>query len=119
MPILYGDLVSGVIQELTEGFTVPSSIAPYDADHPETFGLSVCPQADSFTSATAVSAGSTVVRFGYDLTSGCSVQLNRSELIALCCAGSGSCFPESGASYSSPYSDSDTGIPYFYDFTRR
>jgi hypothetical protein len=60
-----------------------------------------------------------VVQFGYDLTSGCNVQLNRSELISLCCAGSGSCFPQSPQEFSSPYSDADTGIPYFYDFTTR
>jgi hypothetical protein len=76
-------------------------------------------QASSYTTATPASPSSTVVQFGYDLTSGCNVQLNRSELISLCCAGSGSCFPQSPQEFSSPYSDADTGIPYFYDFTTR
>jgi hypothetical protein len=118
MPVLYADLSGTVMAELVEGFTVPSAIAPYDTNNPETFGLSVCPSASSYSSASGVSAGSTQVQFGYDLTSGCSVQLNRSALIALCCAGSGSssCGGLSGVS---PYSDSSTGIPYFYEFTSR
>jgi hypothetical protein len=43
-PVLYGSLVGGIINELTSGFAVPTAIASYDADHPESFGLSVCPQ---------------------------------------------------------------------------
>ena len=116
MPVLYGDLSSGVIMELVDGFTVPSALAPFDADHPEAFGLSVCPQSSSYASVNGVGAGATQVRFGYDLTSGCSVQLNRSALIDLCCAGKGDC---SGSAHTSPYSDSSTGIPFFYDFTQR
>jgi hypothetical protein len=117
MPVLYANLTGTVMAELVKGFTVPSAIAPYDADHPENFGLSVCPSSSSYTSASGVSAGSTQVQFGYDLTSGCSVQLNRSALIALCCAGSGSSSC-GGLSGESPYSDATTGIPYFYEFTR-
>ena len=58
------------------------------------------------------------MQFGYDLTSGCSVSLNRSALINLCCAGSGACSGVVGASYESAYSDVTTGLPWFYAFTQ-
>lgn len=123
MPVLFGSLSTSTtlagatvsaINELVDGFTVPSAIAPYDANNPEAFGLSVCPQVSSYTSATGLAAGSAQVKFGYDLTSGCSVRLNRTELINLCCAGSGACSGVVGQSYYSKYSDDSTGIPYFY-----
>ena len=65
-----------------------------------------------------VSSSEAAVQFGYDLTSGCSVSLNRSALINLCCAGSGACSGVVGASYESTYSDVSTGLPWFYAFTQ-
>lgn len=115
LPVLFGQLSSPVINQLVDGFTVPSAIAPFDFDNPDTFGLSICPQGSSYTSTSSTGSTAQVqVKFGYDLTSGCSVHLNRSELINLCCAGSGSCSGVVGQSYFSKYSDVSTGIPYFY-----
>ncbi len=115
--MLYGQVAGTVINEFVAGFTVPSAIAPYDANNPSSFGRSFCPTFSSYTSVTGVSGASTQVKFGYDLTSGCSVQLNRTELINLCCAGSGTCSGVVGAGYESKYSDASTGLPYFYTYT--
>lgn len=116
--MLYGALPSStstVINELVAGFTVPSAVAAFDPTNPEAFGRALCPTAST---ATTSSTSATTVQFGYDLTTGCSVALNRTQLINLCCAGSGTCSGVVGAGYSSEYSNAVTGIPYFYDYTQ-
>ena len=116
--MLYGALptsTSTVINELVAGFTVPSALAAFDPTNPGAFGRALCPTA---TTATTSSTSATTVQFGYDMSTGCSVALNRTELINLCCAGSGTCSGVVGAGYSSEYSNSVTGIPYFYDYTQ-
>lgn len=142
LPVLYGFYDSSVnaINELISGFMVPSSFAPYDANNPEVFGRAICPQTSSSSSV-----GQAAVQFGYDLLSGCTVELSREELLDMCCVGSGSCSGQwslyalsfrrmvdmhspmphhhyltlhagvSGSTYSSPYSDS-SGMPYFLNF---
>ena len=120
-PVLFGYAVNAsTVAELVSGYTVPSAIAPYDSSYPETFGRSVCPQQLSYSNDTAQlqrAAGRSQVQFGYDSTSGCSVQLTRAQLLELCCAGSGSCSGDTGVTYTSTYSKPATGIPYFFEFT--
>ena len=48
------------------------------------------------------------IEFGYDSAAGCILSLNRIELMNLCCQGMSSC------SGSSPYTDPNTGVPYFF-----
>ena len=52
------------------------------------------------------------VGFGYDISSGCSLSLNRQELADLCCQGTTGC---GGVITNSPYSDHLTGIPHFFN----
>merc|ERR1711991_289907 len=56
------------------------------------------------------------VPFGYDISSGCSMKLTKSELESLCCAGNTNCPAPSSSSYST-----SEGIPIFLnvsDFTK-
>jgi hypothetical protein len=120
-PVLYAFLsdTDNVMNELVEGLVVPSPVAPFDAAHPEAYGRSVCPRsAVPAYSTTGQTLGKLQVQFGYDVSSGCAVELNRTELINLCCAGSAACVPSGSGTYDSPYADPDTGIPYFLDFTQ-
>ena len=48
------------------------------------------------------------IQFGKDISTGCSLRLNRTELYNLCCVGAGTCV----GLHSSPYV-SALGIPLF------
>ena len=65
-------------------------------------GLSNCPKLTEVPS-------SMQVPFGYDVSTGCMLSLNRAQLESLCCEGSTACASNSD----SPYSDS-TGLPYLF-----
>ncbi len=105
MPVLYGAL-SGttVINELVDGMAVPAPSMQLDVNFPDTFGQSLCPQAGE-------TVGSRALAFGYDVTTGCTLQLNRQQLIDMCCMGSSSC-AAGVATGTTQYSDA-SGMPYF------
>jgi hypothetical protein len=112
MPVLYGALNSATyIESLVDGMTVSTALMGYDSNLPSTYGLSACPQ-----SVAGATAGAQSVKFGYDLQSGCTAQLTRTQLLEFCCTGSGSCTDIVGT-YSSNYS-STSGIPYMLGFTQ-
>eukprot|EP00600_Ochromonadales_sp_CCMP1393_P013967 CAMPEP_0175006020 /NCGR_PEP_ID=MMETSP0005-20121125/5631_1 /TAXON_ID=420556 /ORGANISM="Ochromonas sp., Strain CCMP1393" /LENGTH=591 /DNA_ID=CAMNT_0016261319 /DNA_START=427 /DNA_END=2199 /DNA_ORIENTATION=+ len=114
-PVLYGSLSGTVIESLVDGMTVPTALLSYDGSNPVDYGKSVCPQSTAVATDNAQS-----VKFGYDLLSGCTVQLTREELLHMCCAGAGAaCSDVAGVAYSSPYSDASTGIPYMLNFVQR
>lgn len=100
-PLLAGQLdTSGpdgdYINEQVSGFELPSPIADFDSADPDAFGLGLCPRNTSLPKMQPYS-----VRFGYDVSSGCTVKLNRVQLEQMCTSGE------------SKYTDS-AGIPYFY-----
>lgn len=86
-------------------------LSTYNPTDPTVFGRSICPVATQ-------SVGTVPIQFGYDMTTGCTVALNRSQLIDLCCAGSGSCANTAGVSYNSEYVNAATGIPYLFNFSK-
>ena len=109
MPVLYGipNSTAGTVNEVVGGLAVPSPIVQFDANFPSTFGKGLCPQAGELV-------GSTGLRFGYDVSTGCVLSLNRSQLIDMCCTGSTAC-DASLSSSDTIYGDS-TGLPYFLKF---
>lgn len=114
--ILYGTLdPSGVvIDESISGFEVPSPIRPPSYvtslnNLPD--GCPIDPAASGIPLYLA--RGSAQVHFGYDIATGCSVALNRSELINMCCEGQSNCdtaYPNAN----SPYTLSN-GLPVFFN----
>ena len=112
--ILYGNLDASqvVIDESISGFEVPSPIRPpsfitllYDAPD----GCPIDPAASGIPIYLA--RGSAQVHFGYDIATGCSLSLNRSELINMCCEGQSNCDPMY-PNANSPYTLSN-GLPVF------
>ena len=116
--ILFGALDASqvVIDESVIGFQVPSPIRPpsyvaglYSAPD----GCPIDPAASGIPLYLA--RGSAQVNFGYDIATGCSVALNRSELINMCCEGQSNCdaaYPNAN----SPYALSN-GLPVFFDIS--
>ena len=102
-PVLYG-FANGtkLIKELTTGLTVPTSTSS-----------NVCPEDYSSVTTTSTS-------FGYDSITGCSMNLNRQQLINFCCTGApGTCLDNSVIQniQNSPFVSSTNGRPYFLNFT--
>ena len=108
-PVLVGELqavASGstlqTISMSTVGVQVSSSMLAYDAANPTNFGSGKCPA--------GTDQGSQTLGFGYDMVTGCQLELTRAELQDLCCEGSSDCTP----SQPSAYAPNDAvGIPYF------
>ena len=105
-PIVFGKAgtTDGTIDAYVGGFKIPSPIALFassDQSMASSDPPSTCPTSTQVP-------GSVQVPFGYDISTGCTLSLTRSELEALCCEGS------SGCSGDSAFSDS-TGLPYFYN----
>eukprot|EP01038_Epipyxis_sp_PR26KG_P005656 gene5656-7811_t len=108
-PVLFGSFVDNgdndYIQETVEGLTIPSPFTQYNIHNPSSFGASICPNSIDYIN-------SIPINFGYDVSTGCMLELTRQELINLCCTGSESC----GSSVSftdSPYVNTN-GIPFFF-----
>lgn len=110
-PVLYGTMTGSatVITEQVAGLVVPSPLTDYGnagATFPFTGGLSACP------TKTAASTFSHVpLRFGYDVSTGCSVSLNYDALKSLCTSGGGSTAWATALSFVDA-----NGFPYFFDF---
>lgn len=97
-PVIAGYVSSSIINELTEGLTIPSAISPFsDTDVYRAPGI--CPNNTD-------NMGTTSVLFGYDVSTGCSLSLTKAQLKAMCCTGLTTC----SATYSSPYTG-PTGLP--------
>lgn len=104
-PLLWGtsnmDSVS-YINEITEGLRIPAAVALSPNENlASVSSLDNCPTNSEESSDVAVP-------FGYDISSGCSMKLTKSELKAICCTGNTNC----AGSYSSNYSSSE-GLPIF------
>jgi hypothetical protein len=56
------------------------------------------------------------LRFGYDISTGCVLNLDRSQLEAFCCTGSNNCQTRLDPS-PSPYSNPLSGLPHFFEVT--
>jgi len=109
-PVLIGTLAApeapsplSTVAEVVEGLQVATSLMPYDSSAPAgSFGTAKCP--------TSLSSAKQTVGFGYDMVSGCELELTRAQLKDLCCTNSDECTPiTAGAGYA----DATTGIPYF------
>jgi len=110
-PVLIGTLAApvapaslGTIAEVEEGLQVVSSLMPYDSTAAASFGTAKCP--------TSLASAHQTVGFGYDMTSGCELELTRAQLKDLCCTNSDECNPVAPTAYADPTS----GIPYFLAF---
>ncbi len=112
---IYQDAGNDYIKQFLNGFSLPSALtaySPISSDYDSTIGgSSTCPQFD--LNAQAGMNGLVGVKFGYDMSSGCTVALNRSEFVDFCCANSVSCTPSSQSSYLSA-----SGLPYFLNFSQ-
>ena len=114
-PVLYGVYQpavafgkKGTVLEQIGGLTVPAPLVSFDSARIGQFGHSICPQ-----SATA--SAQTPLKFGYDVSTGCVLSVNRAQFEALCCLGNSQCsLPQPT---SSPFASSGTGIPHFFNFT--
>jgi hypothetical protein len=96
-----------IVQEVVGGLAVPSSVSAKTSALP-TQGMSFqCPSISNIGDIVY-----TPISFGYDMSTGCTLNLSREELKGLCCQGSTGC---SGISANSIYSNPDNGIPYFFD----
>eukprot|EP00602_Paraphysomonas_sp_CaronLab_P009931 CAMPEP_0185036376 /NCGR_PEP_ID=MMETSP1103-20130426/29281_1 /TAXON_ID=36769 /ORGANISM="Paraphysomonas bandaiensis, Strain Caron Lab Isolate" /LENGTH=686 /DNA_ID=CAMNT_0027573895 /DNA_START=94 /DNA_END=2154 /DNA_ORIENTATION=+ len=106
LPVLFGSLDSSneVILAEESGLTVSTAL-PTSQAGVSTFGSALCP-----SELTIDNVEKEGVRFGYDLVSSCSLQLNRSSLRSFCCEGADLCDP----GYSSVYSMSN-GVPVYLD----
>lgn len=116
-PVLNGEIQGAdsttglkTISQSIDGLQVPSSVIPFDASLSSTFGTGTCPQVGA-------TKGYQQVGFGYDLSTGCELELTRPQLEGLCCTGSASdC--SSGFSTVAPfYADATSGLPYFLNVT--
>lgn len=80
--------------------SIGSSINSYGGGTSSRGGLtSTCP------GVLDTSIPTTTVKFGYDLTTGCALRMNRTELAAICSSSS-----------SNNFVNPDSGIPYFLEF---
>jgi len=95
-----------IVDETSEGFKLPSAL-PLSSQQVagSTGSRGMC-----VTTADA-DVGHVQVPFGYDLTSGCTVELTRSELQDMCCVANTNC--ASGA-YASDFVRSTDGLPAFF-----
>ena len=95
------------ILEYVNGLAISTPFLAYDMNDPASFGLSMCPSLSQLNEMTKH-----YIKFGYDITTGCVLNLNRSQLNDICCQGA-SCTTTS----ISPFSNPTTGIPYFFNFS--
>ena len=96
------------MQESVSGFTIPTPIRKFDPSTPDTFGKSLCPT--QYEDPNNIE--DFVVGFDVDVSTGCVVPLNISELIQMCCEGANSC----PGAYDSRYALS-SGVPVFLQAT--
>ena len=108
-PVLVGTLqavASGsslqTISMSTDGFQVSSSMLAYDDANPGNFGSGKCPA--------GTAQGHQTLGFGYDMVSGCQLELTRAELQDPCCEGSSDCTSAAPSAYAP---DDGVGFPYF------
>lgn len=112
-PVLFGfgyknsSTIPIAVSEVEEGLTIMSPFINFDINNPSTFGKALCPTKDEIGLVENLP-----VKFGYDISSGCVLYLNRSELNDICCQGV-TCSSSRLSHYSNPL----TGIPYFFNFT--
>lgn len=114
-PVLYGVYQpsaaldkKGTVLEQVGGFTVPAPLVSFDTAGAGQFGRSICPKSSS-------TLPQTPLKFGYDMSTGCVLSLNRAQFEALCCLGNSQCSSPKAAS--SPYASPVSGIPYFFNLT--
>lgn len=100
------DSPNNVILEQITGLTINSPFTKFDFSNPSIFGSSSCP-------TSVQNNGQQVLKFGYDVSTGCTLQLNRTELMQLCCVGNGNC---ANPPTSNGFVDSSSGIPFFLNF---
>lgn len=112
-PLLWGNTNTQAltyVNEVTEGLRIPAAVALSPNENlASVSSLDNCPTVGQESSDVAVP-------FGYDISSGCSMKLTKSELKSLCCTGNTNCV----VSASSNYATSE-GIPVFLnvsDFTK-
>ena len=84
----------------TEGLQVATSLMQFDSNAPSTFGSGTC-------TTSSTTSGLQSVGFGYDLVTGCQMQLTRDTLRDLCCSTSSSCTAANPSAYA------DNHGPYF------
>jgi tectonic-1/3 len=107
-PVVIGGLVAAsgstlaTIGMSTDGLQVSSPMLPYDSTNPNNFGSGKCPNAANVK-------GWQTVGFGYDMVTGCQLELSRQALKNLCCTGSSDCTPDQATTYA----DTTSGIPHF------
>ena len=75
---------TNTINEVIGGFSVPAPWTNYDTNNPTNFGKSLCPQVTDTVATTSLN-------FGYDVSTGCVLRLNRKQFQQLCCLGTSSC----------------------------
>jgi hypothetical protein len=113
LPILFGtlDAVSEeTIVQAKEGLKISSSLTHYKADEPDIFGTSTCPNGENVITFNQTGQGMPI-KFGFDTTTGCVVDLSKEQLIAMCCEGSENC---AYTDYDSTYTSS-AGVPFFFN----
>lgn len=109
--IRFGFKNDNIIQtERVGGLTVNTPLTKYDPTRPQDFGRGYCPRSGGDVAKQSV-------LFGYDVSTGCTMHLNRSELISFCCTGASSGCPSNDGRFTSPYSQSD-GLPHFLNMEK-
>lgn len=107
-----GSLVQNASASVTETAT-PNSVLEQVGGFTIPLASGTCPTSTSTSTASPV-------LFGYDVSSGCTVSLNRTQLRNLCCQGAatgtgGDC-PSTSTAYS-PYSDPASGLPFLFNYS--
>ena len=105
-PVVFGKPNGTVVYEVLGGLQMP---VPLSVAAATPAGILVTTHSGTSCPSVSFPVGGTPVRFGYDMATGCVMNLNRTELRNICCQGSGNCV----GSYSSPYAAAN-GVPYFF-----